>query len=331
MATTLQSGNVTSLNTTERTTLVFEPLLRSTLEYGSYQLMPNVRTEAKIAYLRDMEEILQRNTGCGFTPRGSNTIYDRTIRVKPFKAEIQLCMTDLKNTILQDQLGTSASGKYAWSNLQSFVGKYTIEAMKRAIQSDIFRLFWFGDEASTDPFYRQLNGLWGHYIPELISAGQLTPVDAKSGQPLASGDGEGILKAMYNAQSKELRSLENSQKQFLVSSDLWDQYMSDLEDTGGGDAGRSQIIDGVNVLFYRGIRLVEQPLWDTLVTRSTGQTLPKRAVLTVPKNLIIGTNMLSDFNSIEMWIDRREQVSCARVCFDLGANYMHPSLMVVAQ
>lgn len=331
MPTVTQTGTIATLTATERVELLFEPVVRSILNYGRYSIMRGVDTEKSIAYIRQMEKILQRRVGCGFTPKGKNTIYDRKIRVNPFKAEISVCLDNLENTLFTDVSSRPAGENYAFSDPRGVPAQQLVLSMRQAIEDDIFRLFWFGDENSTDPFYNQLNGIWGHYVPELVANGDLDPIDAGSGAALQPGDGLAILKEMYYAQSKEFRGIPRQQKNFMVSSNIFDQFQEDIRALGGGDAGRMQTINGMDTPTFEGIPVTEELIWDTTAEDATGAVSQNYAILTTPRNLIIATDNESNRNVVEFWNDQTEQTSNARVQFKMGANYMHPSLMVVAQ
>ena len=93
------------------------------------------------------------------------------------------------------------------------------------------------------------------------------------------------------------------------------------------------LLNGVSVLTYEGIPVIKQSLWQTLIGK-TQNVSPKhqhRGILTTPMNLVIATDNTNQRNSMEMWIDQTEEKSNGRVKFFLGSNYMHHSLMVVAQ
>ena len=51
---------------------------------------------------------------------------------------------------------------------------------------------------------------------------------------------------------------------------------------------------------------------------------------TVPSNLVLATDLINSVTSIDMWHEKLEEKTYARVCFKLGFNYLHPSLMAVA-
>jgi hypothetical protein len=330
MATKTQTGVLTTTNLQETVHLVLEPVVVAMLETGFYNIMPNVEGQATIAYLRDMEEIIRSNVGCGFNPVGTTQIYNRVINTKPVKAEMSICTKDLNNTIYRNQV---SGNNYAFDNPNAPIIQETINSFNITIETDIYKLFWFGNEASTNPFYSQVNGLWGHYIPLLIAANKINVVNANSGTQLQASDGEAILKAMYDSQTDELESLEDNQKVFMVTKELYNQYKDDVRAFGGGDGGRNMLLNGVSVLTYEGIPVIKQSLWQTLIGK-TENVSPKhqhRAILTTPMNLVIATDNTNQRNSMEMWIDRTEERSNGRVKFFLGSNYMHHSLMVVAQ
>jgi hypothetical protein len=199
-----------------------------------------------------------------------------------------------------------------------------------AIQLDYMRLFWFGDKSSNDPVYNVTDGMWSVHIPELVNSNQTPYTNANGGAPLAPGDAEALLRNVYKAQSNALMGIPSQDKRFFVSRSVWEAYEDDLEAAGGGDAGRTQLINGVTELFYRGIRLVVNANWDEYTANDLGQPDEHQVMLTTPDNLVFATDMFSDLNRIQVFFDTLDEMTRIKVNAKFGTNFVHPALFSVA-
>jgi len=84
------------------------------------------------------------------------------------------------------------------------------------------------------------------------------------------------------------------------------------------------------MLAYRGIPIVEKPDWDVYINEDFGDQRPNRALLTIPANLHIGTDAMSDYLMAETWYDKPTQENVFRVEYDMGTQYLHPDYIVAA-
>ena len=99
--------------------------------------------------------------------------------------------------------------------------------------------------------------------------------------------------------------------------------------TGGGDAGRQLVIDGAQVLTFRGIAV--KPNWNWDVYTATDLALPDyhQILYTSPKNLIFATDLFSSMSQVGVFYDELEEKTYVKVNGKMGTNYVHPSLFSV--
>lgn len=137
-------------------------------------------------------------------------------------------------------------------------------------------------------------------------------------------------KAMYAAMTPVLKARKSECKIYATSS-LVDNYRTTLESaTAGSEAAYYAVINGVKTLAYRGIPIVEKPDWDVYINEDFGDQRPNRALLTIPANLHIGTDAMSDYLMAETWYDKPTQENVFRVEYDMGTQYLHPDYIVAA-
>ncbi len=324
MATTLRNISISS---SKATTIFFEPVWKDMITQGNFRVMANVTSKKKIGYVQQLENIIQKATGCGFTPKGQVGVYTREIEVDQFKVNISQCFDVFKDTIFEEQL---KKGNMQYDTDGTIMGNILITKVRDAMDLDYTRLFWWGDKASSDANNNLTDGIWSVHIPALVAANQTPYVNANSGSPLAPGDAIDLLKEVYENQALVLKGLPKSMKRFYVSDSVYEAYESDLEALGGGDAGRTQLINGVEMLSYRGIALVNNAKWDEYTTNVLGTPNTHQVLLSAPDNLIFATDLLSSLNSIEIFFDKLEEQVYMKVNGKFGTNYVHPKLMVAA-
>jgi len=326
MPTVLKQRSV-SYEGIEANTLFFDPIFLPDGEFSDYTVIPNVVSKRKLQYIKKLEKIVQKKTGCGFTPVGKFGMYDRTIEVDDIKVNLEQCVDEFKDTVLEEKL---KKGTLREDLTGTEIGNLILENVQQGLILDYFRLFWFGDKSSLDSTYNVTDGIWSVHIPALVAA-NLTPyTSGLSGAPLAAGNATTILTGVYDTQSLALSALPDGDKLFYVSKSIWNAYRDDLENAGGGDAGRQMLIDGVQTLLFRGIRIVNNPTWDEYTTNDLGQVDQHEVMLTIPKNLVFATDLMSSLTQVMMFFDPFEEVTKVKVCAKFGTNFVHPSLFSVA-
>ena len=162
-------------------------------------------------------------------------------------------------------------------------------------------------------------------------AGSAVATTANTDMSTPKADGAyACFKAMYAAMPAVLKARRSEAKIYATAS-LVDNYRTTLESaTAGSEAAYTAVIDGVRVLAYRGIPIVEKPDWDVYINDDFGDMYPNRAILTIPANLHIGTDAESDYLMAELWYDKPTQENVFRVEYEMGTQYLHPEYIVVA-
>jgi hypothetical protein len=69
-----------------------------------FDTMLLVNKKQNIGYVGAMENILQLGDGCGWTPKGSMSIFERCIETEFVKANVELCFDEFKDTVYKQLL-----------------------------------------------------------------------------------------------------------------------------------------------------------------------------------------------------------------------------------
>ena len=328
MATVNRSLDVTWNQKNGVNQLFFEPVWQSMLLLDAFRVIPNVTSKRKIGYIQKLENILQKAVGCGFTPKGQVSVYDRQIEVDPVKINMKQCIDEFKNTAIEANFARTGNMKYDLTGTELMA--IIVQLIQDSLPGEYQRLFWFGDKSSNDVNLNLTDGFWTVYAEDLVTSNQSPYVNSASGAPLAPGDGIALLKKMYENQSLPLKGVAKGDKRYYVTDSIWEQLVDDMEALGGGDAGRFQLIDGVETLTYRGIKVIADANWDKVMTNDLASPDSHLALLTTPDNLIMATNMKSDLNKVEVWYDRKDELNYIKLNAEFGTNFVHPSFFVIA-
>lgn len=145
---------------------------------------------------------------------------------------------------------------------------------------------------------------------------------------LKAGAGKAILKGMYDKMSPELRA-NMSLARYMVTGSIMDAYITDLE-ADGTEAAHIKLVDGVRSISFRGIPVIERRDWDVHIAADFSNVRPHRAILTIPENLIVGTDAENDITNAEMWYNVDTQENGFRVEYKAGTQLMEEKLITVA-
>ena len=143
-------------------------------------------------------------------------------------------------------------------------------------------------------------------------------------------------KSLYEGADKTLKTIPKDQKVLLVTDTMYENYLSTLEgqqltaaNTFTSEDGRSLIINGAEVLKYRGVAVVQMG-WDVSLDADFPTGRPHRAIYTDQLNLILGIDSVSEFANLEFWYDKNEQENRWRVQLKVGTQYVHGKHTAVA-
>ena len=165
-----------------------------------------------------------------------------------------------------------------------------------------------------------------------LDGSEATTVAAVKNTTLVTDGSKAAFKAMYNAMTPELRALQaQGRLRYIVTQSMLDNYMESLETASGIPEAYRAMIDGQQRFTYRGIPIIPRQDWDIFINSADfGYVRPHRAMLTVPENLIVGTDGTGDDMMIETWYNIDKQLNKTRVEYKAGVQYYHEKYIVAA-
>lgn len=137
-------------------------------------------------------------------------------------------------------------------------------------------------------------------------------------------------KAMWSKMPSTMKSLVKQEGKIMVTASLADNYIDTIEQLNGSDAAYFTLRDGEKKMAFRGIEIVERIEWDEHIDADFDGVRPHRILMTIPKNLVVGTDGISDDTKIEGWYEQLTQNRHTRVEYKAGTQFVHEELIVAA-
>jgi hypothetical protein len=160
------------------------------------------------------------------------------------------------------------------------------------------------------------------------SSGSVTAnVQASAG--MAADKALSLFQSMYDAAAPELLEMETTQELvFYVTRSLYANYRNSLQKLNGSEAAFTTLVNGRPSLTWNGITVIMRPEWDLYISTDLGGVYPHRALLTTPKNLVLGCDGTADDAMVETWYNPDLQLRRARVKYKAGTQYLHEKYLV---
>ena len=137
-------------------------------------------------------------------------------------------------------------------------------------------------------------------------------------------------KALWSKMPNSLRKLFKMEGKIMVTASVCDNYTDTIESLNGSDAAYFTLRDGEKVKAFRGVQIVEREEWDEHIENDFDSVRPHRILFTIPRNLVVGTDGISDDTKIESWYEQLTQNRHLRVEYKAGTQYVHEDYIVAA-
>jgi hypothetical protein len=143
---------------------------------------------------------------------------------------------------------------------------------------------------------------------------------------LPADKADAVFEDMIDAMENELLDHDPV---FITTRAMSRNYIATLKGTGTSEADYV-LLNGKKVLTYEGIPIIVVPEWDATISADFAGVCPNRTVLTTTKNLIFGTDGISDEKDVETWYNQDLQMRRYRVQYKAQTAYLHQELIVLS-
>jgi hypothetical protein len=297
------------------------------------QVRTGIRSREKMYIQDNLGRVLQTGCGCGWgTPSNGANLTEKYLNTCCFKIYMEQCADVFYDTIFHYALKTGA-------DINDLTDVDTIldiimGVIDPAIKKDVFDILSFGSTANGTGFWSLCDGIWtimenDPEVPHVdILPDTLTACSARDAmQKLVEGTA-GDSGATVDKSDIVMRTVDKSQRVLLVSSSVYDNYLSCLEGADGccSDGSFRLMQDGTNQLFYRGIPVIEVPRWD--VGASELGLGAHRILYTVVGNIVVGFEEDEQSTyAVKTWYSQDDDIYKIGSRFRAGIDFVHPNWM----
>lgn len=290
-----------------------------------------------------ISKVLQPYTGCGGTPAGNRElITNTTIQLKPFQMYESWCKDDFTgqlsgsyNLLAQEWLKTgNSSSDPAGTPINNVI----MDALKYALQKDVYRRVFFAAGNSSDTDYNQIDGFWDRNIDSSGAANYCVYRDGTSlgTGTLAADAAKTRFESIYansNLLLKEV-GIDANKVTFWVTRSVWENYYTSLVGLGAvTEQAYSDYKSGAKTIEFRGIPVKPINMWDSLLAESDNPlyaTTRHLIALTMKENHILGVENNADLEKIETWFEMKDQKRYYRSNMTFGYQYLHCDLTTIS-
>tara|TARA_R110000822_G_scaffold41465_7_gene112758 strand:+ start:1284 stop:2225 length:942 start_codon:yes stop_codon:yes gene_type:complete len=277
----------------------------STIEY--------VTVQEGVKYLEPInlfEVSLYINNGtCVSTPSGSAEFTQRNIQVCPRTSFDALCLKDLDTKYL----GISSLDRGSYNETWALTNAYSELLVNQFQQAnDYFLWQQASGSASTYGGTCEVSGL--NYIITGSTAGVVVPNDATGS--FTSATALGIMDALIENLNADVANRDDLT--IFMSVTNFRKYVTGLR------TANNFYFDPASVTNRGGLLEMQYPFQNVKVVGTVGLQGSNRIVCGPAKQIVVGTDLLSDFSEFQLWYDINTDTLRHRISTKLGVNIGFP-------
>ncbi len=306
-------------------------------------------------YLASMQEnITRKRSGCGEkTNTGRLIIREKFLDVTNLQIWDQICAEDFGRTVweLARKKGYSINDLQDTAIQQELITIFYQSIWKR----DLLTIAQFGDTATdvtppagdpstwtpaaaADYNYRAtiatMDGFW-----KLVFQGvALKTADASDPDGIIRAltipavlpqdyTRDVLLPALYNGQSELMDQVDESEKRFVLSRSLYNNFVDSMTRTPAIPAAyeKLQTSGATEMWAYHGIKIIKNKMIEQKV-----KTLKNRAYLIVDGGFEVGTDTYQESQVMKQWFSEDTDLNNVQIRYKLGEQYVDGDVVIVA-
>ena len=280
----------------------------STIEYVTVQ--EGVKFQEPINLFE--VSLFMNNSACVSTASGSATFTQRTIEVCPRTSFDALCLKDLD----KKYLGISSLDRGSYNETWALANAYS-ELLVNQFQKANDQFLWrqVSGSASTFGGTCAVSGL------NLIITGSTSGVVPIPSSSLAAANILATMDLMIATSSADVADREDLT--FFMSVTNFRNYVAGLR------AANNFYFDPSSITNRGGLYEMAYPFQPNIkVVGTVGLQGSNRVVLGPAKQIVVGTDLLSDFSEFQLWYDINTDTLRHRISTKLGVNIAYPEFWV---
>ena len=307
------SLNVTALNDFNNE-LAGELLIKSVYAGST---MEYITIQEGVKYLEPINlfevSLYMQNGACVSNPSGSATFTQRNIQVCPRTSFDALCLKELDPKYLGISSLTPGSYNETWT-LSKAYSDLLVNQFQKA--NDLFLWQQESGVPSTFGGTCDVDGL--KFVISGSTAGVQAPASANVA--FSSANALTVMDSMIEALSQDV--VDREDLTFFMSISNFKKYTTALRQLN------NYFFDPSSITNKKGLLEMMYPYQNIKVVGTTGLQGSDRVVLGPAKQVVAGTDLLSDFSSFQLWYDINTDTLRHRISTKLGVNIAFPEYWV---
>ena len=272
----------------------------STMEYIT--IKEGVKFQEPIN-LMEVDLVLQNGT-CVSTPSGSLDFSQRNITVCPRTSFDGICLKDMDRTYL----GISALERGSYNETFALATNYS-ELLVNQFQKKNDQFLWSAISGSNPA------GCASDGLVKIISGSTTGVVSAGTGDATLAN-----LEAMLAALSSDVADRDDLT--YFMSVSKFRSLIADIR------TQNNFYFDPVSISNRGGILEIGMPFQNAKIVGTVGLQGSNRIVLGPAKQIVAGTDLMSDFSEFQLWYDINSDQLKHRISTKLGVNVAYPEFWV---
>lgn len=271
---------------------------------------------------------------CGWDYKTGTPITKKALDPYELDFSFQQCYTDFLKSIFGDNLPDG----WRKGELTPEIVDRIVTKQSNSFNTNMLMALFFGDTASSTTWLTGIDGVFKKLLAGVAANDGTVDAGAISDSAINLTNIEATLYNIYTSQSNLMKTFDNSQKVFIVTStvyEAWARYLQIATGVGGNIPDRASVQNGVTGISYQGIPMVNANYLDRgIALYDTGGSPvaplnPNRVILTVPSNHHIMIDG-SGFESIEPWYERKDDKVYSPASAMIDYQYGYGELNVIA-
>lgn len=300
-----------------------------------FTIIQGVRCGEYLHYVNPLTTVLTKAAAdCNPTYVQAGSITDRQLTTGNFATYLEWCeaeFTAICTALVQKYIKPGLDGL----ELEGALMNVIFEQVKQTMAKDILKVMFFGQSNYLgSSVYSAIDGVFTKFY-DSEAAYCVQPVSNSlpntATSVLSANQARDTFRLLWGNSNIRLKQLPNNAKVFWVTGSVWENYYDSLIDNCCVEGSWKMGQDGVNELYYRGIKVM--PLWfaDEALSSETGNpyynTLRHFIVYTAKANHYMGVERSSDLNNLTSCFDCRTNSNLIKAKMRFGYNFVQCDLI----
>lgn len=301
---------------------------------NEFTLMDNVPSKRPIIDIKRTQNILQRrDASCDIVYKKVFGASTRSITTEEIYGATQFCRNEFYQGALKDW--RAGDPLFVDKILPFFQGAISIDLASNSYFGDVDRVVAPTAVYSTNVFDGIFKWIKAYQTAGVIPAGQTIAIADGTDYAANAAAAYNLIKAMYDKQNLLMKSFGALQKAFYVSQEIADGYSDYLVAAGVTNGMVTDVVTGKQYPAYKGIPILVEPLWTSIITELKGGTAGFAAILTLRGNFVFATDSAygegeDGKTALEVFYDRKEMQFYYRIFMKAGAQIALPEHLIYA-